>query len=178
MTDNPAHSLVHVLLRLPEPIKTFSQYIFGLMLLFLLTEQSVAQLNPRFEGYQTRKQTAFTVGYRHGGSTLLGAELHRMPGQVFGWHIGGGYLGVGGGFNIHFRNEINSSAIGFSFIQEGEVSNFRRQYVTMHYLLRTQGRFESSLGMGVVVNEGPGLPRSQRGEDFVIRMTIGMHFSR
>ncbi len=154
---------------------------FYILVLIVLScghiSNAYAQPNPRFEGYTPTDRFAFSMGLNKGGATNLGLEFEYMPGNVFGWFLGTGYMGVNAGFNIHFDRDVRSNAIGFAIQREGPILEHHRTYASMHFLLRTDRRIESSIGFGFVLEEGPNLPRNLRNETFIFQYTIGLYFS-
>jgi len=60
---------------------------------------------------QTEKRNSITIGILQGGGSLIGADMEFLLTDRFGFQIGAGLVGFGGGLNYHFKPSIRSSFI-------------------------------------------------------------------
>jgi hypothetical protein len=68
--------------------------------------------------YRTPK-VCLTVGILQGGGSFIGADIEAHIYKRFGLQAGAGFLGYGGGINIHLKPELNSSFVSLTYFHQG-----------------------------------------------------------
>ena len=65
------------------------------------------------------KRHSITIGLLQGGGSLVGADFEFLLTDHFGFQIGAGLVGFGGGLNYHFKPSIRSSFISLQYWNQG-----------------------------------------------------------
>lgn len=73
---------------------------------------------------QTEKRNSITIGILQGGGSLIGADMEFLLTDRFGFQIGAGLVGFGGGLNYHFKPSIRSSFISLQYWNQGIGNSF------------------------------------------------------
>lgn len=64
---------------------------------------------------QNEKKNSINLGILQGGGSLIGADMEFLIIKHFGFQIGAGLVGFGGGLNYHFEPSIWSSFISLQY---------------------------------------------------------------
>ncbi len=111
---------------------------------------------------QTEKRNSITIGILQGGGSLIGADMEFLLNDRFGFQIGAGLVGFGGGLNYHFKPSIRSSFISLQYWNQGIGDSFTQNVVGPNFVYRGKKWFTAQIGLGVPLQKGPAMP-----DDFV-----------
>ena len=111
---------------------------------------------------QTEKRNSITIGILQGGGSLIGADMEFLLTDRFGFQIGAGLVGFGGGLNYHFKPSIRSSFISLQYLNQGIGDSFAQNVIGPNFVYRGKKWFTAQIGLGVPLEKGPAMP-----DDFV-----------
>jgi len=111
---------------------------------------------------QTEKRNSITIGILQGGGSLIGADMEFLLTDRFGFQIGAGLVGFGGGLNYHFKPSIRSSFISLQYWNQGIGNSFAQNEIGPNFVYRGKKWFTAQIGLGVPLEKGPAMP-----DDFV-----------
>jgi len=111
---------------------------------------------------QTEKRNSITIGILQGGGSLIGADMEFLLTDRFGFQIGAGLVGFGGGLNYHFKPLIRSSFISLQYWNQGIGNSFAQNVIGPNFVYRGKKWFTAQIGLGVPLEKGPAMP-----DDFV-----------
>lgn len=111
---------------------------------------------------QTEKRNSITIGILQGGGSLIGADMEFLLTDRFGFQIGAGLVGFGGGLNYHFKPSIRSSFISLQYWNQGIGDSFAQNVIGPNFVYRGKKWFTAQIGLGVPLEKGPAMP-----DDFV-----------
>lgn len=111
---------------------------------------------------QLEKRCSLTIGILQGGGSLIGADIELLLTKQFGFQLGAGFTGFGGGLNYHFKPSIRSSFISFQYWNQGIGVSFAQNAIGPNFVYRGKKCFTAQIGLGVPLEKGPAMP-----DDFV-----------
>lgn len=123
-----------------------------------------------------RKRRAATIGFLNGGGSLIGVDLEFLLGRNFGFYVGGGLVGFGGGLTYHLKNDqIASSYFAVRYMHQGVGDSHYATYLGPAFVFRAKKILEASIGVGYVLEKGPGANSDL--PDALLTYTLGAFFS-
>jgi hypothetical protein len=124
------------------------------------------------------KNFAISIGFLHGGGSLIGADLEYLFSKRFGFQAGIGYVGFGFGINYHIKpNNISSSFISLQYMNQGMGRSHTQSVISPIFVFRARKIFTASLGLGFRVYEGPAFnSRSMGNTPVMLTYMIGVYF--
>ena len=126
-------------------------------------------------GEQTEKRNSITIGILQGGGSLVGADMEFLLTDRFGFQIGAGLIGFGGGLNYHFKPSIRSSFISFQYWNQGIGSSFAQNAVGPNFVYRGKKWFTGQIGLGVPLEKGPAMPDDFEQPPVMLMYSIGAY---
>ena len=130
--------------------------------LFSQSEQSVG----------TGKRSSLTIGILQGGGSLIGADLEFLLTDRFGFQVGFGYIGFGGGLTP----SISSSFISLQYWNQGINETFAQNAIGTTFVFRGKKWFTFQIGLGVPLERGPALPENFKQPPIMLLYSIGAYF--
>jgi hypothetical protein len=124
---------------------------------------------------QKQYRNCFTIGLLQGGGSLLGADMEFLLTQQFGFQIGAGLVGFGGGLNYHFKPSIRSSFISFQYWNQGIGKSFAQNAIGPNFVYRGQKWFTFQLGLGATLDKGPAMPETFDQPPVMLLYSIGAY---
>lgn len=141
---------------------------------------SATQVNPGQELSSSKidgPKTAITIGILQGGGSLIGGDYEILLSDQFGVQVGAGLIGFGAGLNYHFReNDIRSSFLSLQLWNQGLGESFAQRVMGPVYVYRSKKWFTASLGIGAVLDRGPGFPDNLERTPIILMYSIGAYF--
>ena len=122
---------------------------------------------------QVEKRKSITIGILQGGGSLIGADLEFLLTDRFGFQIGAGIVGFGGGLNYHFKPSIRSSFISLQYWNQGIGKSFAQNVIGLNFVFRGKKWFTAQIGLGVPLDRGPGLPDDFKQPPIMLMYSIG-----
>lgn len=107
---------------------------------------------------QIEKRNSITIGILQGGGSLVGADLEFLLTDRFGFQVGSGLVGFGGGLNFHFKPSIRSSFISLQYWNQGIGNSFAQNVIGPNFVYRGKKWFTAQIGLGVPLEKGPAMP--------------------
>jgi len=132
--------------------------------LFSQTEQ----LNEQIE-----KRNSITIGILQGGGSLIGADMEFLFTDRFGFQVGAGLVGYGGGLNYHFKPSIRSSFISLQYWNQGIGDSFAQNAIGPNFVFRGKKWFTFQIGLGVPLEKGPAMPADFEQPPVMLLYSIG-----
>lgn len=134
--------------------------------LFAQTEQVADQLE---------EQRSVTIGILQGGGSLIGADLEFLLFNQFGFQMGAGIVGFGGGLNYHFKPSIRSSFISLQYWHQGFGSSFAQSLIGPNFVYRSKKWFTFQIGLGAALEKGPALADDYVQPPVMLMYSIGAY---
>jgi len=85
---------------------------------------------------EIEKRNSITIGIFQGGGSLIGADLEFLITKQFGFQLGAGLVGFGGGLNYHFQPSIRSSFISLQYWNQGIGDSFAQNAIGPNFVFR------------------------------------------
>jgi len=121
------------------------------------------------------KRNSITIGILQGGGSIVGADFEILMTERFGFQVGAGLVGFGGGFNYHFRPSIRSSFISLQYWNQGIGASFAQNLVVSNFVYRGKKWFTFQIGLGVPLSKGPGLPVDFKQPPVMLTYSVGAY---
>jgi len=134
--------------------------------LFSQTEQVNEPIEKRF---------SITIGILQGGGSLIGADLEFLLTDRFGFQVGAGWVGFGGGLNYHFKPSIRSSFISLQYWNQGIGDSFAQNAIGPNFVYRGKKWFTAQIGLGVPLDKGPAMPDDFDQPPVILMYSIGAY---
>lgn len=122
-----------------------------LALALLITSFTNAQL-------EEKKYTdglVVTAGFLKGGGSLVGVDIEFGLYKKLAGQVGFGFVGFGGGLNLHYKENLNSNFLSLQFYNQGIGDSHTQSILGGTYNFRAFNFLAGSIGYGVKVLEGP-----------------------
>jgi hypothetical protein len=124
---------------------------------FLYGQDEVVESSTQDVTAESAKKTALSVGVLMGGGSLIGADFEFLiPKTSVGVQIGAGISSLGGGINYHFKENIESSFISLQYLYQQFGDNHFASWLGPMYVFRAKKMFQAGIGVGSLVEKGPG----------------------
>ncbi len=118
----------------------------------------------------------FSIGFLMGGGSLAGADWEFKLVKNLSVQVGGGFVGYGGGINYHVKPYIRSSYISLQYWHQGLHESFTQSLVGPSYVFRVPKWFTAQIGLGFLLEEGPGMPEDTETSPVMLTYAIGAYF--
>lgn len=121
----------------------------------------------------SEKRAAVTMGFLQGGGSLIGADIEFLLTDRMGFQIGGGFIGFGGGLNLHFKPSTVSSFMSLQIWNQGIGDKFAQRVLSLNYVFRAKKILQCQIGLGRILETG----RSYDGgdSDIILTYAIGLY---
>jgi hypothetical protein len=120
-------------------------------------------------------KSAISIGFLHGGGSLIGADIEFMAGERASIQFGGGLGAFGAGLNVHFKkNDIRSSMLSVQYWKQGFGDNFVQSLIGPNIVIRAKRIFTATLGVGYVLETGRNSIATPN--SFILTYAIGAYF--
>src|ERR1051326_4879401 len=103
------------------------------------------------------ENSAITIGILQGGGGLVGADFELKPLKRFGFQVGAGIFSYGAAINFHFKEDIRSSFLSFTYWHQGFGNTFSENLLGPTFVYRANKIFTAQLGIGKMLNYGPAM---------------------
>ncbi len=127
------------------------------------------------ETAETQKRLCATFGILQGGGSLIGADLEVLVSNRIGIQAGAGFVGFGGGLNIHLKPTIRSSFVSLAYWHQGVGDSYTQSVVGPSYVYRGKKWFTAQIGLGFAVEKGPNWPDSKTQPPVMLLYSIGAY---
>jgi hypothetical protein len=124
---------------------------------------------------QIEKRNSITIGILQGGGSLLGADLEFLLTDRFGFQVGAGLVGFGGGLNFHFKPSIRSSFLSLQYWNQGIGNSFAQNAIGPNIVYRGKKWFTFQIGLGVPLEKGPAMPDDYKQPPVMLMYSIGAY---
>ena len=124
---------------------------------------------------QTEKRNSITIGILQGGGSLIGADMEFLLTDRFGFQIGAGFVGFGGGLNYHFKPSIRSSFISLQYWNQGIGNSFAQNAIGPNFVYRGKKWFTAQIGLGVPLEKEPAMPDDFEQPSIMLMYSIGAY---
>lgn len=121
------------------------------------------------------ERKSVTMGFLEGGGSLIGMDIEGLLYNGFGVQAGAGFVGFGGGLNIHFKPEIRSSFISLQYWHQGFSSSYTQSVLGPAFVFRGKKWLTAQLGFGFALEKGPAWPSSMNQPDLMLTYAIGAY---
>jgi hypothetical protein len=122
---------------------------------------------------QIEKHNSITLGIFQGGGSLIGADMEFLLTDRFGFQVGAGLVGFGGGLNYHFKPSIRSSFISLQYWNQGIGDSFTQNAIGPNFVFRGKKWFTFQIGLGVPLEKGPAMPADFEQPPVMLLYSIG-----
>ena len=146
----------------------------SIILLFSLTIGQVAKGQENFQN-EDKPRSALTLGFLHGGGSLVGADFEILLTSRFSFQIGAGWVGFGGGINYHLKPTIKSSMISLQYFHQGVSDSYTQSMLGPLFVYRAKKLFTASLGFGYALEKGPAFPNDKNQPSAMLLYSIGIY---
>ncbi len=92
-----------------------------------------------------------TVGFMHGGGSLIGIDIETEVLSGLGFQVGAGIVAAGASINFHFKPNLRSSYINLQYMHQGFGVNFAQNIIGTSIVYRGKKWFTAQLGVGRVI---------------------------
>lgn len=93
-----------------------------LIILFFAFATNLLAQQEQYYGFE--EKNCITLGILQGGGSLIGADFELLLTDQFGFQVGAGIVGFGGGLTYHFVPSIRSSFISLQYWNQGIGDSF------------------------------------------------------
>ena len=124
----------------------------------------------------SEKRASATIGILQGGGSLVGADIEFLLTDRFGFQLGAGLVGFGGGLNYHFKPSIRSSFLSLQYWNQGVGDSFAQNIAGATYVFRGKKWFTFQIGLGAPLSEGPAWPDNREQPSVMLLYSIGAYF--
>lgn len=124
---------------------------------------------------EPEKRSSITIGVLQGGGSLLGADIGFLLTDRFGYQIGAGFIGFGGGLNLHLKPSIRSSFISLQYWNQGIGDYFAQSIIGLNFVYRGNKWFSAQIGFGMTLDEGPAWPDHIKQPPVLLMYSIGVY---
>ena len=124
---------------------------------------------------EIEKRNSITIGIFQGGGSLIGADLEFLITKQFGFQLGAGLVGFGGGLNYHFQPSIRSSFISLQYWNQGIGDSFAQNAIGPNFVFRGKKWFTFQIGLGVPLEKGPAMPDDFEQSPVMLLYSIGAY---
>lgn len=124
---------------------------------------------------KSEKRNCITIGILQGGGSLIGADLEFLITHGFGFQIGAGFIGYGGGLNFHFKPSIRSSFFSFQYWHQGIGKSFAQTLLGPTFVYRSKKWFTAQIGLGLPLQKGPALSKDYKQPPVELLYSIGAY---
>jgi hypothetical protein len=156
---------------IPQPsIINIMKKLFLLLLLTLSLSQAFAQ-----ELADRQKKLCATFGILQGGGSLIGADLEVLAFDRVGFQAGAGFVGFGGGLNIHLKPTIRSSFVSLAYWHQGVGDSYTQSVMGPSFVYRGKKWFTAQLGLGFALEKGPNWPKDREQPPVMLLYSIGAY---
>lgn len=124
----------------------------------------------------TTERAAVTIGILQGGGSLVGADLEVLLTPRLGVQAGAGFVGFGGGLNVHLQPNIRSSMVSLVYWHQGIGQRFAQDALGATFVYRSRQWFTAQLGIGRPLSRGPALPEDFTQPPVMLMYSIGGYF--
>ena len=124
---------------------------------------------------EIEKRNSITIGIFQGGGSLIGADLEFLITKQFGFQLGAGLVGFGGGLNYHFQPSIRSSFISLQYWNQGIGDSFAQNAIGPNFVFRGKKWFTFQIGLGVPLEKGPAMPDDFEQPPVMLLYSIGAY---
>jgi hypothetical protein len=125
--------------------------------------------------YGMEERNSVTVGILQGGGSLIGADFELLLTDQFGFQVGAGLVGFGGGLTYHFEPSIRSSFMSLVYWNQGIGNSFAQNAIGTTYVFRGKKWFTCQLGLGVPLEKGPAMPMDYELPPVMLLYSIGVY---
>ncbi len=125
-------------------------------------------------------QQVLSIGYRHGGGGVAGADLEFLISEQSGLRFGLGYQSMGAAFLVHVKpNNIRSLALGAQFLHYGfpGEKSFVASALGPVLLVRAPEAITASVGFSRVINRSPLSYGTRFRNNRLFNFSIGLFFT-
>lgn len=144
-----------------------------IVIIICITTNMFSQIEQPIE--QKPHRNCITIGLLQGGGSLLGADMEFLLTQQFGFQLGAGLVGFGGGLNYHFKPSIRSSFISFQYWNQGVGESFVQNAIGPNFVYRGEKWFTFQLGLGATLDKGPAMPETFEQPPVMLLYSIGAY---
>ena len=144
-----------------------------IMIIICISTNLFSQIEQKTE--QIEKHKSITIGFLQGGGSLVGADLELLVANHFGFQIGVGLVGFGGGLNYHFKPSIRSSFISLQYWNQGIGDSFTQNVIGPNFVYRGKRWFTAQIGAGIPLGKGPALPDDYEQPSVMLMYSIGAY---
>ncbi len=121
------------------------------------------------------KRNSLTIGILQGGGSLIGADFEFLLTKHFGFQVGAGFVGFGGGLNYHFKPSIRSSFISLQYWNQGIGKFFTQNIIGPNFVFRGKKWLTFQIGLGFPLEKGPAMPDDFYQPPIMLLYSIGAY---
>jgi len=149
--------------------------IIVVMLLAISSLNIYSQQATEKEGFQGK--SCSTIGVLNGGGSLIGFDFETLLTKQFGFQLGAGVFGFGGGLNYHFQPDVRSCFLSLQYYNQGFIGNtFVQNAVGPCYVFRARKLFTFQIGFAFIINRGPAYSSSLKETPAMLTYSVGLYF--
>ena len=142
--------------------------------LFIITIMICISTNLFSQTEQIEKRNSVTIGFLQGGGSLVGADMEFLLTKQFGFQLGAGIVGFGGGINYHFKPSIRSSFVSLQYWNQGGIGeSFAQSAIGPNFVFRSKKWFTFQIGLGVPLKKGPAMADNYELPPIMLLYSIG-----
>ena len=149
------------------------RFLFGIVLSALSMTLFSQTQDEQVE--QVEKNNCITIGVLQGGGCLIGADFEILLSRQFGFQIGGGFVGFGGGFNFHFKPTVRSSFLSLQYWHQGVGESFAQNAIGGTYVFRGKKWLTFQIGIGFPLEKGRAMPEDYEQPPAMLLYSIGAY---
>ena len=121
------------------------------------------------------KRNSITIGILEGGGSLIGADMEFLLSKRFGFQLGAGLIGFGGGLNYHFKPSIRSSFVSLQYWNQGIGEIFVQNAIGPSFVYRGKKWFTCQIGLAATLSKGPAWPSNRDQSPVILTYAIGAY---
>jgi len=145
----------------------------SLLILMMVCGFSFNLLSQSDNSRESDKRSSLTIGILQGGGSLFGVDFELLLSKRIGFQVGGGIVGYGGGFNIHFKPTIRSSFLSIQYWHQGIGNSYSQSLAGPNFVFRGKKWFTFQIGAGTALGKGPAWPEDMEQPSVMLMYSIG-----
>jgi hypothetical protein len=130
----------------------------------------------KYNELETNDYKVITIGILEGGGSLIGMDAEIILHKNFGFQVGAGFFGFGGGLNIHFKPAPRSSFVSLQYWHQGFSDSYTQSLLGPCYVYRGRKWFTAQIGLGFPLEKGPKFPENTVQPPVMLTYAIGIYF--
>ena len=125
---------------------------------------------------QAKVRNCIIVGFLYGGGSLIGFDFEALLVNRLGLQAGAGYVGFGGGINIHLKPTVRSSYLSLQYWHQGAGNTYTQSLLGPSFVFRGKKWFTAQIGLGFILENGPAWPENVDPIPVMLTYAIGAYF--